>query len=189
MSYKIEHMNTKLPTTGYIVLGLLASGSELSGYQIRKMGENLKYFYWSPAQSQIYRELRNLEKHELATYRDVKQEGKPDKRLFRITQQGIDIFKDWMTHAQLPPTMIKHPVLLKLFFMHAVEPTVIVSTLKQYIDSLNETLGQLAIVEEFAADDEENKQTALIVEWNIQYNESELEIAKKLLAQFEEKVA
>ncbi len=181
-------MNTNLPTTGYIVLGLLSFGTELSGYGIRKEAENLKYFYWSPAQSQIYRELRRLQELDLVTCRDVKQESKPDKQLFRITERGIDTFKYWLVHEQLPPTVIKHPVLLKLFFAHMVEPAEMVQTLEQYIENVNETLGQLAVVTEFVAEDESSEHIAMIVEWNNHYYEAELEIAQKLLARFAEKV-
>ena len=51
-----------LPATAWAVLGELSFGRELSGYDIKKWADaSLRFFYWSPAISQIYRELRRLE--------------------------------------------------------------------------------------------------------------------------------
>jgi len=52
----------ELPTTAWAVLGLLSFGRELSGYELRKWADaSIRFFYGSPAMSQIYRELRRLE--------------------------------------------------------------------------------------------------------------------------------
>ena len=54
-----------LPGSAYAVLGLLSFGAELSGYELRQLALNsLRFFYWTPAQSQIYRELRRLQHRE-----------------------------------------------------------------------------------------------------------------------------
>ncbi len=178
-------MSKDLPITSYIVLGLLSFGEERSGYEIRKAGESLKYFYWNPAQSQIYRELRRLEANQLVTSYHVPQTGKPDKQLYCITEKGTAVFRDWITHQTLPPTVRKHPLLLKLFFGHVVEPDVIQNLLREFIEDMQQNLAQLAIVEEFLADDTENEYAAMIVEWNIHYCRSELAIARKLLVRME----
>ena len=178
-------MSKDLPITSYIVLGLLSFGEERSGYEIRKAGESLQYFYWNPAQSQIYRELRRLEANQFVTSYHVSQAGKPDKQLYRITERGTAVFRDWLTHKALPPTIRKHPLLLKLFFGHAVEQDVIQRLLRDFIEDMQQNLAQLAIVEEFMTGDSENGYAAMIVEWNLHYCRSELDIARKLLARME----
>jgi len=51
-----------LPATGYAVLGLLSFGRELTGYELKQWADgSLRFFYWSPAVSQIYSELKRLE--------------------------------------------------------------------------------------------------------------------------------
>lgn len=174
-------MDTPLTTTSYIVLGLLSFAEELSGYEIRKMGENLRHFYWNPAQSQIYSELRRLETSHLATSRYVAQVGKPDKQLFQITEQGTAVLHQWLTQSQLPPTVIKHPVLLKLFFAHLIPPETIRQTLQQYIATLDETLAQLAIVTEYLSDTPDTPYPAIIAEWNTHYYQAERTIAQTIL--------
>ena len=49
--------------TAYALLGLLSFDRELSGYDLKKWADSsLRFFYWSPATSQIYVELKRLEK-------------------------------------------------------------------------------------------------------------------------------
>ena len=175
-------MNKNLPTTSFIVLGLLSFGNEMSGYEIRKAAQNLQYFYWSPAQSQIYRELRRLEEH---GSRHIKQVGKPDKQLFHINEGETAVFKNWLIHETLPPTMLKHPLMLKLYFGHMATPVEMVHMLQQFIENIKEQLGQLAIVEEFMPDKENTNPAAIVVEWGSHHCESELAMAQKLLARFE----
>ena len=174
-------MDLSLPITSYIVLGLLSFGQPLSGYQIRKRGQNLKYFYWSPAQSQIYRELRRLQESELVESWHVEQEGKPNKQMFQINEAGTAVFKHWLANATLPPTVIKHPMLLKLFFGQMADNETLIKLLNEFIDNTKDNLGQLAIVQEYMKIDDEMAHSALVIEWSLHYYQSELEIANKLL--------
>jgi DNA-binding PadR family transcriptional regulator len=178
-------MELILPTTSYIVLGLLSLGEELSGYEIRKMGDNLRHFYWNPAQSQIYSELRRLQTNQLATSRDVAQEGKPDKQLFQITERGTAVLQQWLTQTQLPPTVIKHPVLLKLFFGHLATPEAMRQTLQSYIADMQSALAELAIVEEYLSEESDGSYQAMVAEWSSHYYQAELAIAQKLLTRFD----
>ena len=60
-------MAPELPTTSYAVLGLLSFGRELSGYELKKWADHsLRFFFWSPAISNIYGELKRLQRLGLA---------------------------------------------------------------------------------------------------------------------------
>jgi DNA-binding PadR family transcriptional regulator len=78
----------KLPATSYAILGLLTFGQELSGYDLGKVVEQSIGFFWTPAKSQVYGELRRLVAVGYATGREVEQSGRPDKRLYAITPDG-----------------------------------------------------------------------------------------------------
>ncbi|MFI8792971.1 hypothetical protein [Streptomyces sp. NPDC055105] len=55
-------MADDLPPTAWAVLGLLSFPGERTGYELKKWADaSLRFFYWSPAISQIYAELRRLE--------------------------------------------------------------------------------------------------------------------------------
>ncbi len=133
-----------LPPTTYAVLGLLSLGQELSGYDVRQWAlRSLKFFYWTPAQSHVYRELRRLEELALATSRDVPQEGRPGKRLFAITPAGREELARWVNEAPVAPPMIKFDGALRLFFAHAARPGRIEEILEEHREAVQATLDEL----------------------------------------------
>ena len=80
-----------LPMTAYALLGLLSFDRELSGYDLKKWADSsLRFFYWSPATSQIYAELKRLEKLGLVSARETPQDELRNKRVYRITDAGRD---------------------------------------------------------------------------------------------------
>lgn len=108
----------ELPNTSYIILGLLTLG-EKSGYDLKWiLDRSFKHFYWAPAKSQIYGELRRLESHSLVTARDIAQEQRPDKRLYSLTPAGHEAIRDWMVEGDMKADRYKSPFLAKLFFGH-----------------------------------------------------------------------
>src|SRR5260370_40944249 len=77
-----------LSPTAWAVLGLLSFARELSGYDLRKWANaSLRFFYGSPAMSQIYRELRRLEGGGDAAARPAAGAPRRERR-FRDTPPG-----------------------------------------------------------------------------------------------------
>lgn len=87
------------------MLGLLSFGEELSGYDLKKWSDwSLRLFYWSPSFSQIYGELKRLEKVGYVTSRRVAQEtGNRDKRVYVITDAGMGAVRHWAREAPVEP--------------------------------------------------------------------------------------
>ena len=107
-----------LPTTSYVILGLLTF-REMSGYDLKQLiNKSITHFYWSPAKSQIYGELRRLESHGLVTMREVPQTLRPDKRLYQITPAGTEAMQQWLRSSGVEPDSYKSALLLKVFFGH-----------------------------------------------------------------------
>ncbi|MGH2682477.1 MAG: PadR family transcriptional regulator [Actinomycetota bacterium] len=104
-----------LPTTSYAVLGLLTFG-EMSGYDVTKVAEQSIAFFFTPAKSQIYSELRRLVSLGYATEREVEQDRLPDKRLYRITDRGRRALRGWLETVEVESAEIKSPFLVKVFF-------------------------------------------------------------------------
>ena len=120
-----------LPTTSYVILGLLTF-REMSGYDLKQLiNKSITHFYWSPAKSQIYGELRRLESHGLVTMREVPQTLRPDKRLYRITSQGTEAMQKWLENSGVEPDSYKSALLLKVFFGHMLSPTMIGGLLEE----------------------------------------------------------
>lgn len=105
-----------MTTTEYAVLGLLARGGELSGYDLRKRAERSIGYFWSPARSQIYAILPRLVERGFATRRDVTQSDRPDKQLYRLTAAGRSALREWLDAGPVEPPPDRNPLLLKVFF-------------------------------------------------------------------------
>lgn len=82
-------INTKVICLGALIL------RDCTGYDIRKMCEDgeLKLVNYISYGS-IYPTLKELEGQGLATFRKEKQKGKPDKKVFSITDEGRKYFKN-----------------------------------------------------------------------------------------------
>lgn len=174
-------MTKPLPNTAYAVLGLLAAGKAMSGYEVRKSAETLRYFYWSPAQSQIYSELRRLAARGYVTSELVRQDGKPDKRLYQITETGMTAFRNWLNETPVEPTMMKHAMQLRLFFGQTAEPVRLAALLEQFIRDGEEALAQIAIVREYAELDPDYRWQGLVAEWSEAHYTTEVAFARELL--------
>ena len=105
----------KLPATTYGILGLLTFG-ERSGYDLSKLANESIGFFFSPAKSHIYSELRRLVSLGYATEQEVAQEGRPDKRVYAVTDTGRAALREWLESPDVEPDEFKSPLLLKLFF-------------------------------------------------------------------------
>lgn len=134
---------SELPATAYAVLGLLSFGRELTGYDLHKWAQNMRFFYWSPAQSQIYTELRRLLSRELVVERVVAREGRHAKKYYRITEQGEKEFRRWSAEAPVEPPIIKHSVMLRLFFGHQGDLPRLRETLREYAGWLRDQRAEL----------------------------------------------
>jgi PadR family transcriptional regulator, regulatory protein AphA len=100
--------------TRYAVLGLLSMES-MSGYDIKKRFESLASNFWNESYGQIYPILKRLVNEEMATRSIQKQEGKPDRHIYTLTQKGHKELEFWLKE-KVEPYVGRHEILLKLFF-------------------------------------------------------------------------
>ena len=107
-------MSQDVPVTGYAILGLLTFGDELTGYEIKQRADVTLRFYWvSPAMSQIYTELRRLADHGLVRA-DARPDGGREVTSYAITDAGQAALRTWMAETPAGLPVLKHPVLLRL---------------------------------------------------------------------------
>jgi len=136
-----------IPTNAYAVLGLISFG-ESSGYDLKRLADHsIHFFYWSPAPSQVYSELRRLESLGYVTERRVQQETRPDKRLYHITPSGRDELQRWLDESEVVPDVLKNVFLLKLFFGGGTSPEVLIGQLEARFNQMEERLLQYEEIE------------------------------------------
>jgi DNA-binding PadR family transcriptional regulator len=97
----------------YAILGFLHE-EELSGYDLKTRCFDTRTAHsWTADQAQIYRTLERLQKRRLVATRTLRQSGRPDRHVFRLTSVGRDTFADWLA-ASRPLPAHRDPFLLQL---------------------------------------------------------------------------
>ncbi|WP_237292638.1 MULTISPECIES: PadR family transcriptional regulator [Streptomyces] len=173
-----------LPPTAWAVLGLLSFPGERTGYELKKWADSsLRFFYWSPAISQIYAELRRLEELGYASSARSGPEEVRAKRRYAITDAGRAALAGWAADtAEAGPPVLKHGLLLRIWLGHLSEP----ERLRAMVaDHLERTRAELAAVREamgHAADVPEWAFPALTLRWAERRHLAELELGEALLA-------
>jgi PadR family transcriptional regulator, regulatory protein AphA len=124
----IPRQTIELTTTEAVVLGLLAEG-ERSGYDLLKRAERSVGYIWSPAKSQLYAMLPRLVDDGLARRRVVRQQGRPDKQVYRLTPAGKRALRSWLEH---PSPGSWDELLLKVFFGRLVPAAALLPQLEEY---------------------------------------------------------
>ena len=96
------------------ILGLL-SYYDRTGYEIMEVFKNSLSFMWNANTSQVYRELQNLKDSGFAQVTVIEQDGKPNKKVYSITEAGRKELLQWAGdygNLKFP----NFPILMKLFF-------------------------------------------------------------------------
>lgn len=84
-----------------------------SGYDLSKQFEETVSCYWKASQQQIYRELSKMEEQGWVSFERVPQAGKPDKKIYAITQAGRQELERWYQEPT-EPTPIREDLLVKV---------------------------------------------------------------------------
>jgi len=116
----------------YTLLGFLSCGP-LTGYDLKKHMDNSTQFFWHAKLSQIYPALKKLAEEGLVEATVIPQEGKPDKKIYFVTEAGRTMLRDWLAEPldKLSPT--KDPILLKLFFSGALDKEAVLAQLHRQL--------------------------------------------------------
>ncbi len=176
-----------LPATAFAVLGLLTFGQDLSGYELRGWSKgSFRHFYWSPAQSQIYRELKRLEAASFAESHPVAQQDRPDKIAYRITPAGEQALARWVESQPVDRPVLKHHPAIRLFFGHMVDPAVLIDIVTEHREALVETLDDLEMQSVALTGEPTSGLSPLVFDWAAEIHRGDLrgtDLVLKRLAQ------
>tara|TARA_B100000676_G_scaffold309027_1_gene371387 strand:+ start:1391 stop:1933 length:543 start_codon:yes stop_codon:yes gene_type:complete len=82
---------------------VLLQDQEASGYDLAREFANSIGLVWNATHQQIYLELGKLNDQNMVKFRHIPQDGKPDKKLYRITDEGRDELIRWLRKPAAPP--------------------------------------------------------------------------------------
>lgn len=87
-------------TVGHVALehALLVSLSERSGtgYQLTRRFDRSIGHWWRASHQQIYKTLARMTENGLVTYVEQAQDGKPDKKVYSVTDTGREALSAWI---------------------------------------------------------------------------------------------
>jgi DNA-binding PadR family transcriptional regulator len=112
----------------------------MTGYELAKRFDNSVGFFWRANHQQIYRELRLLGEKNWILGETIAQEGRPNKTVFAITEQGKTELYTWSGFkAELPS--IKEEFLLKFYALDRVDIPALVQQVQERTQQHHERLA------------------------------------------------
>jgi len=176
-----QDLSRQLPVTSYALLGLLSFGDSLTGYELKQRADRTLRFYWvSPAMSQVYSELDRL--HDL---RLVRARGDGRTTSYSLTRRGTTTLTRWLRETPVDFPVLKHPVALRLLLGALVDPDTITTLLENHLEALDEERAELEKVRiSLQGVDQVGdrfRYPALVADWGISYFEHERAIIEDLL--------
>ena len=179
-------MGQDLPVTSYALLGLLTFGDELTGYELKQRADATLRFYWvSPAMSQVYSELARLKERGLVLARAT-----GDTTTYRISAQGRNALEEWMRESEPGFSVLKHPVALRLLLGHVVDPATTIAMLEAHVSALDAERAALLEVREGLreadAPGQRFRHPSLVADWGLEYLDNERRIVTTLIERLQE---
>jgi DNA-binding PadR family transcriptional regulator len=113
----------------HAVLAALLNG-EFSGYQLTKIFDVGVSNFWYAAPQQLYAELTKLEADGLVSGREVVQQGRPNKRVFKVTDSGVEELASFAA-APAKPLLIREDLAVKVHAVDVLDPAPVIAQLQE----------------------------------------------------------
>lgn len=125
------------------LLGLLDYGA-MTGYELCKTFDDSLAFFWQATTSQVYRELGTMEEKGWLSSREVIQSGKPNKKLYSITEAGREALDQWLLEPGGTRDMeTRSSFLMRVFFSHRMGTAESIARLRAFRDGAQTALSSL----------------------------------------------
>lgn len=128
-----------------VCLGMLTRGPA-SGYDLKKFFESSFGHFFAAGYGSIYPALSSLAEQGLVRCEEIPQEGKPDRKLYSITEQGQNELKSALDNP-CPGHKVRSEFLATLFFAHLMSPEQIDRVLDSRIKEVDDFLKLIADID------------------------------------------
>lgn len=128
-----------------LCLGLLNYG-EACGYELKKRFESDFRHFYTAGFGSIYPALADLADAGLVSWRALAQEGKPDRKVYRITEAGRQRFRQALRTAR-PQHKLRSEFLAIVYFAELMEPERLDALLDERLQELRQAAREIAALE------------------------------------------
>ena len=113
---------------------------DLTGYELAKQFDVSLGFFWTASHQQIYQTLKRLYAEELVIAREVTQTGKPDKRVYALTESGREALEAWVL-SETKKRKVTDELFAKLYTVGHSSTTAVIDAVTQRQHSHREKLA------------------------------------------------
>ena len=170
----------------HAILGFL-DYQPMTGYDLKKYFDQSVAHFWSATQSHIYKALENLEKEGMVESEVILQEGKPNRKQYKMTEAGQAELRRWVS-TPLPVEAKREAWLIQVFFAHHLDNQEIASLFENRIERLRRSLAECRRVQEHIEKNSDHGRRKrleglwqLTLNYGIQYYENEINWLEKTL--------
>ena len=88
----------------HVILTVLST-RDATGYDITKEFSYSIGYFWKASHQQVYRELNKMAQNDMVTCELQPQEGKPDRKVYSITDKGRQALSEWFSQPTAQATI------------------------------------------------------------------------------------
>lgn len=110
---------------------VLLETEEGSGYDLLKRFKQRLGFFWNASHQQIYQQLKKMHEEKLIALSLEPQSGKPDRKVYNLTQEGRNELAHWISEP-VKPNKVNDALLVKLYAAHLTEPEAFLQELARH---------------------------------------------------------
>lgn len=134
-----------------LCLGVLCH-CDATGYDIKKHFESAFSHFFVAGYGSIYPALAELTERDLVCCEALPQPGRPDRKVYRITEAGRDAFREALCRTE-PRHKVRSEFLVLLYFARLMPPERLSAVLDQRLGEIETTLRQLDEMERLEGDE------------------------------------
>lgn len=124
-----------------LCLGLLTV-QEACGYDLKKTFESSFKHFFPAGYGSIYPALADLAEAGLVSCREIPQVGKPDRKVYRITEQGEKAFMEALNRTD-PQHKLRSEFLAMMYFSDRIDEARLADLLDDRVEKLRETVKHI----------------------------------------------
>lgn len=128
-----------------VCLGMLSDGAA-TGYDLKKQFESSFAHFFAAGYGSIYPALSSLADDGLVSCEHVPQDGKPDRKVYAITDSGMEYLRKAL-HNSTPSHKVRSEFLAMMCFSHLMQREQIEAVLDHQVREVDEFLKIIAEIE------------------------------------------